>query len=438
VVSNQAPERISVTMYQVGFGDCFLLSFHYPNALDDGRTVRHMLIDYGSTHPADGTKLEHVADLIAEHTKGTLDVVVVSHRHRDHISGFGSTGAQVSLACFAPRLVLRPWTENPTLAPNADGPSLTGDDVDRRYVSTLRAAQGFVQKLDQHLQLTTGTDGPSTSLVDALHSEVQMSLGANDNAISVLDAWANVEGVANYASYGTPVDLDEIIPGVNCAVLGPPLIRDYPPIKCERYDDAHEFWLVQDQLPSPDSLQGNAELRPDAEVVLAGADGLGPAHWLVDRLSGQQNEQLLDLVEQVDHALNNTSLILLITAGERRLLFPGDAQIEDWQNALDKAPEDLTNLDLYKVGHHGSRNATPRTLVGLWNEAPLNPMAALMSTKSGVHGQHGLNPVPKDDLVKALVKRMTLHSTDDLKPGESFLRVEAPSTRDGTAFQRIP
>jgi hypothetical protein len=27
------PERVSVTMYQVGFGDCFLVSFHYPGGL---------------------------------------------------------------------------------------------------------------------------------------------------------------------------------------------------------------------------------------------------------------------------------------------------------------------------------------------------------------------------------------------------------------------
>jgi hypothetical protein len=438
VVSDQAPERISVTMYQVGFGDCFLLSFHYPNALDDGRNVRHMLIDYGSTHAADGTELEDIAELIATHTEGTLDVIVVSHRHRDHISGFGSTAAQASLASFTPRMVLRPWTEDPRLASNADGPTLTDDDVDSRYVGTLAAAQGFVQKLDQHLQLTNGTEGASSSLVDALHAEVQMSLGGNDNAIRVLDAWAEVEGVANYASYRTPVDLEHIIPGVDCTVLGPPLIRDYSPIKSERYDDAHEFWLVQDQLPSPESLQGNATSRTDPQVVLAGRDGLGPAHWLMDRLSGQRNDQLLDLVEQVDHALNNTSLILLITAGERRMLFPGDAQIEDWQYVLDKDPKALTDLDLYKVGHHGSRNATPRTLVGMWNGTPLNPMVALMSTKSGVHGQHGPNPVPKDELVEALVKRMTLHSTDDLRPGERFLCVDAPSTRDGTPFQRVP
>lgn len=31
--------------------------------------------------------------------------------------------------------------------------------------------------------------------------------------------------------------------------------------------------------------------------------------------------------------MNNTSVILLLTVGERRLLFPGDAQIESWSLA---------------------------------------------------------------------------------------------------------
>ena len=37
------PQRVRIRSYQVGFGDCFLLSFIY-------KTVeRHVLIDFGST-----------------------------------------------------------------------------------------------------------------------------------------------------------------------------------------------------------------------------------------------------------------------------------------------------------------------------------------------------------------------------------------------------
>ena len=46
----------------------------------------------------------------------------------------------------------------------------------------------------------------------------------------------------------------------------------------------------------------------------------------------------------------------------------------------------LRGVDLYKVGHHGSRNATPRTLFNLWTEPRTRDrkMTALMSTKPGV------------------------------------------------------
>ena len=62
--------------------------------------------------------------------------------------------------------------------------------------------------------------------------------------------------------------------------------------------------------------------------------------------------------------MNNTSVILLFRIGKVSLLFPGDAQIENWQYALDnKANRQLlAGVDVYKVGHYGSLNATPKTL----------------------------------------------------------------------------
>jgi hypothetical protein len=134
-------------------------------------------------------------------------------------------------------------------------------------------------------------------------------------------------------------------------------------------------------------------------------------------------------------------VILLIQAGDRRLLFCGDAQIENWEYALTVAPdrqavlELLRGVDLYKVGHHGSRNATPRTLFNLWNEAATRDrvMVALMSTKKGVFpGTPGSNTeVPRETLVTALGQRMKpLSSTIDLQPGVSHVEVAAPAFGD--------
>ena len=445
MVKAQVPERISVTMYQVGFGDCFLLSFHYGAALDDGRTARHLLIDYGSTHQAEGSEIADVAKLLMEHTDGILDAVVISHRHRDHLSGLANSDVQRTFDALAPRFVLRPWTEDPQLAPDSDGPPAAPDaDVDCRYVGTLAAAQRYVGRLDPLLSAAVGDGDRFAALADAIQGEAQMSLGVNENAMRLLNGWA-AGGRGRYASYGTDVGLEDAIPGVHCDVLGPPLIRDHEAITRQRYDDAHEFWLAQDQVEPDDLLPAEGGTIRKAEQTLAGPTRLWPARWLLDKLNARQHEHVAELVDAVDHAINNTSLILVITAGERRMLFPGDAQIENWEYVLGKDPGDplrslLSKIDLYKVGHHGSRNATPRTLLEkVWNAAGAkgHPMVGLMSTKSQVHGKGGPNPVPKQQLIDALEKRMTLYRTDTLETGELFLRVEASSVQDGIAFARV-
>jgi hypothetical protein len=83
------------------------------------------------------------------------------------------------------------------------------------------------------------------------------------------------------------------------------------------------------------------------------------------------------LALKLDNATNNTSLVLAIELPntKRVLLFPGDAQVGNWEswhkggwserNGLSKgekitAKDLLARTVLYKVGHHGSHNATLR------------------------------------------------------------------------------
>ena len=139
------------------------------------------------------------------------------------------------------------------------------------------------------------------------------------------------------------------------------------------------------------------------------------------------------LVRALDDALNNTSLILLLEIGGVSMLFPGDAQIENWRYTLDRLDDDaklrakLTVIDLYKVGHHGSRNATPRSLHRLWTQRPPDAprITALMSTRAGVHGTTPATAVPRATLVEALRQVADVYSTEDLPDGQSFLEVVA-------------
>jgi len=439
MVNTPVPQHITARMYQVGFGDCFLVSFHYAAALGDGRAVRHMLIDFGSTHTAQGSELTMIADLIQKTVDGKLDVLVVSHRHRDHIGAFANDDVMQTMRDLQPSLLIRPWTENPHLR-DPDGRDRRAQ---RRYVNVLDHAQKFADKVEAALP----SEGHNASL-DGVRNVAQASVTSNQCAITRLDDWArNRKTKALYLSAGNPVPLEDYIPGVSCDVLGPPRIEQWPDIVRQRYNDADEFWLASRQLTADAPAAPVATSNPGEWYKLTGPSGLGPARWLLNRLVAHHRDNLVDLVDEVDGALNNTSLVLLFTAGagrrRRRLLFPGDAQIENWEFVFKQLSDregnrGLDDIDLVKIGHHGSRNATPKSLVALWDKShSCKRMVALMSTKADVHGRNGPHPVPKPTLVDALEARMPVFRTDTLPPGRHVVAVQAAVDSRRRRFEEV-
>jgi hypothetical protein len=130
-------------------------------------------------------------------------------------------------------------------------------------------------------------------------------------------------------------------------------------------------------------------------------------------------------------------VILLFEVGRRKLLFPGDAQIENWSYALTSPNAAalraaLPEVDFYKVGHHGSRNATPRSLVALWS-GRAKPLTSALSTLPDVHGETEETAVPRRTLTDALGALGALHRTDELPAGTIALELTA-STRNEKPF----
>lgn len=89
--NHSSKERnITIRMYNVGFGDAFLVS------IPDGKLQRRVLFDCGSIEAAEGVKMETIVDRIVRDATdpdsiARIEIVVATHRHKDHVSGFAQS-----------------------------------------------------------------------------------------------------------------------------------------------------------------------------------------------------------------------------------------------------------------------------------------------------------------------------------------------------------
>ena len=241
-----APITAEIRAYQMGFGDCFLLSFRYDPS--DNLAARHILIDFGSTGMPDKTEvtLDAVAADIARQCGGALDIVVATHRHKDHISGFATKtngkGSGDVIRGLSPKRVIQPWTEAPEAPEGWAGPpdvSTAKAFADR--TQSLAAMQAVAQSVVDRLDREGGFD-PRWPLADRLRFIGEDNI-SNVSAVKNLMTMAGEDGKNNlYVFHGCDLDLSDILPGVKVHVLGPPTLNQSASIKAyaKRSDD---YWF---------------------------------------------------------------------------------------------------------------------------------------------------------------------------------------------------
>lgn len=338
---------VRVRMYNAGFGDCFLLTFP---AADRPRKV---LIDCGKhtlskTGPKLGRIVEQVLKDIQEPEGPRVDVVVATHRHWDHVQGFADEGwRDVSVG-----EVWMPWTEDPADA-------VARDICDRQ---SRRAA---------HLQLGIGA-----LAMDPVEQEYLLGYAGNSlkNAAAMKRLHEGFKGVSRRRFL--PKALEEknhfrtsLLPGVEVYALGPSrnpeVMREMEPPENESF-----LWAWERQPEQP----GGGLAPFDSRFKLSRTEyeerSLGSLAEDFPAASEKKIAEVFDdpafeLLAKLEAAVNSTSLVLLFHVGNAWMLFPGDAQWGTWNGILSHPVHSrlLERLTFYKVGHHGSHNATPISFV---------------------------------------------------------------------------
>ena len=354
-------------MYRHGLGDCFLLRF--PKT---GGGFAHVVIDSGVLKgTADASqKMTEVAQNIEAETEGKIDVLVTTHEHWDHVSGFKQAREVWDRIEIAH--VWQAWTENPK---DKLANKIRGD----------RAAKSeeVVQKFDKLRE-----ENSQSLLLDGIRTERVSGLFGFLGAASTKELGGTQEAMQYISGRGKPVyhmpgDIAKVpdVAAVNVFVLGPPhdetQIKKSDPRKknsevyeaeggAQAFAVSDEGGIVVDDF-APFAPNVGIPVAKDYNAQFRSQFGSEDRDaWRRLRLDGMAELESLALM--LDGDTNNTSLALAFELGKGGpvLLFPADAQVGNWMSwgAVKWKGSTVTMDDLfartvlYKVGHHGSHNAT--------------------------------------------------------------------------------
>jgi hypothetical protein len=436
------------------------------------------LIDCG-VHAGVKGGSEKVAEIVQDIAATTrrIDILVVTHEHWDHVSGFLSEAE--AFGALSVGEVWMAWTENPA-DPQAR-------QLDTFKTQALRALQATSRTLERQRGLS-----PHLSAVrDGLQGLLDFSFGARGEKVrAARDAAAALApGRVRYLEPSEAPIVAAGLSSVRIYVLGPP--RDARLLGLtERASEMYGMgdargWPVAHALncafnAADDLLEQDeaAPFDPDLGTVLSEAldpasapEGEEPGQDIVafvrDRYAGpaldaqgtgtpprtaERDEQdadqswrridmdwlgaSADLAIQLDRRTNNSSLVLafeFVDTG-RVMLFVADAQVGNWLSwqvlkwrvgaATVTGPDLLTRTVYYKVGHHGSRNATLKQN-GL--ESMTSPhLSAFIPTNRQDAKNIGWGEMPFQKIVDELERRCSgrVIRADDPWVGTESIHVE--------------
>ena len=401
----QAPENgVAVRMYRQGHGDCFLLALPRQN----GGDPVYVLIDcgYKPGSPAfvHDNKIGDIVAHIRESTGSQLDLVIITHEHQDHLNGIWKK-VNPFFGDFTIKQAWMAWTEAPDDA--------LANDLRQRHhdqlLSLVNARQNLalfvgendraVRRVDALLSLEFGGENDTFSAAEMLAAIEDPAKSINKQGLKLIKDKASEHlGVSYLSPGGAPLDIPGS-KGVRAFVIGPPrdpdLLGDEDPKGTEAFpdDNSHGFTFAAAAAGTAASGAGSAPFSKrfviSFDSALDGAEPFFTDHYgknddgqddtngiaVPDNAAWRRidtdwlfSAELLAL--KLNTGINNTSLVLAfeLPASKKVLLFAADAQRGNWISWKDvtwtdgqqtvKTRDLLSRTVLYKVGHHGSHNAT--------------------------------------------------------------------------------
>ncbi|HTI78030.1 MAG TPA: hypothetical protein VL634_23715 [Mycobacterium sp.] len=418
-------KSLRIRMYRVGFGDFFLITVPTESG------PKHIVVDCGVFKGKSGTgdiaTIKTAVRHMAAETESKLALIIVTHRHADHIVGFSRCAKEFEK--FSVDAIWMPIWET-------------------EYDDKVQKFQDDLQNVALNLgaALAGRDDAISEQIQSFVLNATGESPGGGSNAKSLELLKTKLGVKPQYLTKGDKAKLPSALQkaGLTAQILGPPPVDELDFMKLMDLEKGVGQYLDnQNRADDGEPSQGLMPFEPKYTASHDDYPASSFREWhtpnaLEDGVRSSTPAALYLAASMLEDFLNNQSLVVLFGWQGKQLLFAGDAQAGNWEYWLydeDEPAEDptglevtkdskkiLRNIDFYKVGHHGSTNATPIPAL----EAMGSGFVSMCSTEKDTYGTEAKGTeVPRGPLLDALAEKSAVVRSDQIKVAEGDVEVPA-------------